>query len=470
MEGMKMSLKDNICILHISDLHFGIEKVKPGLREYRNTVLEKFLSWYGDMVKKNVNEAPEVLVVSGDISFTGAEEDFSEAKVFFEKLLNTKGNKIEPNNIVVCFGNHDMNGERYISYNARSKAFADRFTSCPLDRPAFNIGFDEFVSYDIEVENMFHRFENVERFCDEMKFSKACHRNEDSYKHAYGSCGSVKGIDFVVLNTEWDFWGNADVDAKKGGALRIGAKTYLDAASTAGYNERILVELGTPARFVVYHRPLENLHVHERFVPGSKSADRRTGNLIIQNNDVSLNGHIHVRGVKCVDYTHTIIVAGALYNDNTWDFSCNMITIPKVLEEGRNECELKVFEYDSNLIEWLDDARGKKFQFWIYRYRGAREIKEFIRKFRAWFDSEERRRGQDVEIKKGLIDVYVSLGCREEVFVTLMGKKEFEELKEMLKVKTNFVTLREGLRLMDVSQNSSGGIFVQNEQEKEKLL
>ena len=139
-----MIRRDETVILHISDLHFGIEKKYPEIKGYRDEVLEKFKTSYARMIANGPNHAPDVLVVSGDIAFDGSPEDYEKAKDFFEYLLSKElpGNKLDKESIILCLGNHDMDGKDI------KRDFDGRWTDYhekkPRYRPPPDIPFDDF--------------------------------------------------------------------------------------------------------------------------------------------------------------------------------------------------------------------------------------------------------------------------------------------------------------------------------------
>ena len=163
----------------------------------------------------------------------------------------------------------------------------------------------------------------------------------------------VRGIDFVCLNTEWDFWGS-----KLGGAidqsnspLRIGLTNYEQAMTTLVSPS---YALGQPPRFVVYHRPLEHLHRYEQIQKNPKYNDKCVGNRIVLETDVSLTGHDHdQRGIYAYNGKHTRIAAGTIYAKKYYSFSCNLLSVPKNPVAGFNPCMIRQFRYSTEFSKWL---------------------------------------------------------------------------------------------------------------------
>jgi predicted phosphodiesterase len=459
--------EDKTFILHMSDLHFGIEngseEVCKKVAAYRDTVLEEFLKRYKRMLEERPREKPEILVVSGDIAFTGSADEYESAKKFFERFLNTEGNAINRDCVIVCFGNHDMDGESNIE--RKDGRFEDKHSSSRggLTRPGPNIGFNEFWECGLDVEEKYKRFENAEKFCEDMGFVALNQGKTSVYKYAFGARTNVKGIDFVVLNTEWDFWGKGDVEAddKKNNnrkVLRVGVETYLNSARVAGYNDRGLFDLETPPRFVVYHRPLKCLHKHERYVEGSTVADRKTGNLIVEKNDVSLNGHEHKSDVRRERPTHAVVLAGTMYSTDTWAFSCNKIGVPKQLKSGLNTCSVDVIHYVSGDGGWFCDKSGSGDSFGIFRTKYSKQVADFLCKYYELRDSQKKRDGNEEKIKKELQDMLESIPDISGALEAVWGGA-YEKMMARLEKRKKCVMERDKIE----EQSSSGGFSVRND-------
>lgn len=83
-------------ILHISDLHFGDPKATLN-REEGSRVLKNLLLKAGPDV---------ILVLSGDISFKGQKQGYTEAHDALQAVLETSA--VPRDRIIVCPGNHDV--------------------------------------------------------------------------------------------------------------------------------------------------------------------------------------------------------------------------------------------------------------------------------------------------------------------------------------------------------------------------
>jgi len=86
-------------IIHLSDVHFG-NNGPTFVNESIKKPLVKLL---------NEIESPVVLVISGDVTFKGSEAGFTEAKDFFDEILQSSN--LDREHIIACPGNHDLNAE-----------------------------------------------------------------------------------------------------------------------------------------------------------------------------------------------------------------------------------------------------------------------------------------------------------------------------------------------------------------------
>ena len=458
---------DKTIIMHISDLHFGIEQNKPMVRDYRKKVLTTFKRDFINMITQDPGLAPDILVVSGDIAYDGSAKNYKEAESFFNWITNEdiKGNKISRENVIICFGNHDVHAlgikfepgpatGLWIDYTARRT----------LSRPEPNCDFKQYYEFELDIDKRYHRFKNAEDFCKKMGFV-ALKSNSRRYKYAYGY-RSVKGIDFISLNTEWDFWGDKDKNAK--GQLRIGSNLYLEA--TSNFKGKDLFDLDTPPRFVIYHRPLECLHIQEQRSPESHIADRIVGNMIFHENDVSLNGHIHLSSLRTTG-THTQITAGSVHTNDKWEFTCNLIFVPKVLIEGLNKCSVLLYKYNSEFSLWHLDPFSESNNFNIVRSNKYKQIVDYIIKFREWIKKRDGLVREQLKNELVLLSDETSIS----ILITLLSEAGLHEIKKELEgTKLTTFTLQGKFQGKDDNSGpaggSSGGFTKSDEKVKELIL
>jgi len=417
-------------ILHISDLHFGIEKYNSKVAEIRENILGEFKKSYSSMISKNPDWAPDILVVSGDIAYDGSPEDYEKAEPFFNWITNKdlKNNKISKGDVVLCFGNHDVHAN---CMKIKNGVAFDHQLNDFVDRPEPNLDFEKYFQYNLDVNERYHRFEHIENFCERMGFVSLTSSSK-RYKYAFGYC-NVKGIDFISFNTEWDFWGAGDKAAKDTNVLRIGSNLCLKTMENFGN----LFDKNPNPRFIVYHRPLTCLHKHEQYEPSQHFTDRdrrKVGNIIVRQSDVSLNGHTHSNAI-IKKSTHTIVTAGSIHSDDTWNFSCNLIFVPKPLVEEYNECTVRLFKYYATLDHntWKVNKNLNDKSFYIYRNEDFELVEDFVAAYDDWIENREKiSREEVIEYQNKLIQLLGQLEDKIHLLLTIFGQKGLNEIRNEL--------------------------------------
>lgn len=243
-------------ILFMSDLHYGLSKIKDSeidydrYRDSRKKVLESLIqhltnnyqSRYNKRIEKT-RQKIDLLAFSGDIGWTGSKKDYEEFfNDFLDRLLKLE--LIEPGRLVVCMGNHDIDRNRADRDAKKTKNQAvSRFplpetgsmngildNLNPSDKKIMNIRFKHFEAASmafaecgaIPLENSFtvHSVEGVK---------------SELATYTYGYCQPIPGIHFLVLNSAWDHR-SAEKDPNHSGKkipmmgrLRTGTDTCMDA-------------------------------------------------------------------------------------------------------------------------------------------------------------------------------------------------------------------------------------------------
>jgi len=441
--------RDSIVIMHIADMHFGIPERRQ-TSSYRQDMIDTLIERVSGLPD---NRKPDILVVSGDIAWRGSDTDFKLAEEFFFEFFTKEGINIKESDTVVCFGNHDVDTEDLRQVPSNSNQAFDKLLVQSngsmgdfVDRPPIDSAVtsmdraiaDKYALSTTDVEKYYHRFEKVEQFCSNMGFKvllnpSTCHK----YRHAYGSC-RIKGVDFICLNTEWDFFGKTDKDHIAKGHLRVGQALYraANAALESRYRYRFIpFAIGVPARFVVTHRSQAYLHESEQYSNDPFDFDKRVGNLIYSN-DVSLNGHEHVPDLEFYNYTlHTRISAGAIHTTDRAEFSFNLITIPKKLAPGSNQCKSELYIYRPGRLPTWDLVRDKTKNFHITRLEKDSRLLPLLDKFdkmNIW----ERIANSQRSVHGNMIateieSIYSELTqCDFDVLQFLLGEGFFDDLRK----------------------------------------
>ncbi len=91
-------------ILHISDLHINSQENFD-----RSVVLDPLIERIEEDRRNGLQ--PEIIIMSGDVAYSGKEEEYALAKTFFDKLLSTL--KLPAERLFIVPGNHDTDCNEY---------------------------------------------------------------------------------------------------------------------------------------------------------------------------------------------------------------------------------------------------------------------------------------------------------------------------------------------------------------------
>lgn len=115
MFSYKEPIMNELNILHLSDLHFGIElfsDIKEDVIEKRIEILNKLNEKLSNLKQ---NWRPDIIAISGDIGFSGEKENYDDAWNWINELL--KNLNLNTDKLILCPGNHD----RYIKDIIKTK-------------------------------------------------------------------------------------------------------------------------------------------------------------------------------------------------------------------------------------------------------------------------------------------------------------------------------------------------------------
>lgn len=166
-ESTPISSKQSPVIMHISDIHYGIEGAVSEINAYAST-LNALQRDIADNYPREGIPKPNLVVVSGDITKKGALEGYGSAKTFLNELGKLLG--IATEHILLVPGNHDVNRafSRFAcnldpfdeSITAEGKPFGGYY---PYRFGPFKTFFDDFYDrkyvYSLETNHMFTIFD-----------------------------------------------------------------------------------------------------------------------------------------------------------------------------------------------------------------------------------------------------------------------------------------------------------------------
>jgi len=291
-------MTNRINILHLSDLHFGIEPspdIGPTAVAQRNNTLNSLLM---ELSCLEPEWQPRIVVVSGDIGWKGKKEDYEKARTWLDSLLSIL--KLTPDELILCPGNHDIDRDKTIS----------------MRRPASPKEADDWLKVE-RIENFTLPFKE---FID---FSKALQIPSLSIAgKSYWLMGKreVSGIHVVALNSAW--FSRAKDDK---GELWIGLPQLevMNAASQlidpSKYDNEVIT-------ISILHHPPSDLHDAEYNTSDARKASFR---YLSEHCHVILSGHSH----GAIDPPHRefnqtyLFKGGATYAGNQYRNNFSLLQI-----------------------------------------------------------------------------------------------------------------------------------------------
>ena len=261
--------------LHLSDLHFrsGDDRAWD-----RNVVLRPLLIDIKERMAADYLR-PDLILVSGDIAFSGQPVEYVLAKQFFDELLKVTG--LPKDRLFVVPGNHDVD-RKAISRGAA--AIAGTLT----DRMAVN----ELLTHSEDRRLVLRRQEAYGAFVNEY-FAGHLEFDDDGFFYTRMIEVAKQRVAVLGLNSAWLSAGDADR-----GRLALGeqqVRLALERTSDAGL------------RIALMHHPLDWLQEFDR---------NDCEDLLLQGCAFILHGHLHRAGLlslKTPDAGGMILAAGACY-------------------------------------------------------------------------------------------------------------------------------------------------------------
>lgn len=247
-------------ILHISDLHFGWEGGDASQKGEREVSLNGLLS---ELSKLDVQWKPSIVCLTGDVGWSGAESNYTEAKGWLDRLIECCS--LDYQRLVVCPGNHDV----------------FRQVARKVARPTTPEEADEVLAAPPIEEQYMRPFSAYTEFCKTIGLPPSQLGTYASY--LVGERG-LDELRFVVLNSAWFAKGDDDE-----GKLWVGLPhlRYLEA-----HGQLPLLEFDGkgPVTMALMHHPPDWLRTEERHVSGTRP---NTVDYLARRCHVLLTGHTH---------------------------------------------------------------------------------------------------------------------------------------------------------------------------------
>lgn len=301
--------KDEVNILHLSDLHYGIEN-DPGYNGKRSTfrqkeVFKKLIKTFANNDSVPESWKPDIVVISGDIGWKGSKDDYELFQnEFLTPLTNTLA--IDKQKVITCPGNHDI-----------IRTEAEGFERPYKDQRALEV---KPISRESIGTRRVKHFENyVNSMCegDPQKMCQSITFEEWPW------------VRFLIMNSAWDCRDNTDE-----GKLRVGLKLLEEIAGPEDEDEVVVSIFHHPHNevndynFENEKRTKRNwLHITER------EPEHLDGtcflNFLEQRSDFVLNGHIHqeTKPQHSKEAKAIQLISGAAYSNDTTRYHCRILKL-----------------------------------------------------------------------------------------------------------------------------------------------
>ncbi|MCP4132794.1 MAG: metallophosphoesterase, partial [bacterium] len=313
-----MSQKVNI--LHLSDLHFGYNsdpKANSTAVAQRKNTLDGI---FKELKSVDAGWQPDVVAISGDIAWKGSDNNYEEAALWLNELLDLLN--LEPEQLIICPGNHDIDRSKTKGFNPPSSAEEA----------------DDWLKIE-ELENPIRPFKAFSSFCEKMKLSSFKIGEKELY---LTGVKQAAGIRFLALNSAWYCRGDDDK-----GKLWLGLPQLevMESHSQLVNPDKYDID---PVTIALFHHPPGCLHDAEQHSYGNRIS---TYKYLYQRCHIMLCGHVHSEAVDPparMGRHAALFTGGASYAGNTYR---NNFSILQVDAADRSATSL-IFEFDPLERQW----------------------------------------------------------------------------------------------------------------------
>lgn len=268
--------------LHLSDLHL---RVLTGWEQ--DTVLSTMLTDIRNRYERD--DRPEIVFLTGDIAFSGKEEEYVFAESFVRKLCSVINLPTE--RLCIVPGNHDID----LSREEDAVAGARKTLTSAIE-------VDRFFGNEGRRKTLFARQAAFREFANRVLDSAAPTYSPSSYVHFRMLKVGALRVRALLLDSTW-LAGGGSSDA---GELLVGERQILDCADP---DDECLT-------FALLHHPFAWLREFEQV---------SIENLVTRSAHICLRGHVHTPDLRATDGPQgrlTTFTAGAAFQnrmaDNTY--------------------------------------------------------------------------------------------------------------------------------------------------------
>lgn len=335
---------EELVILHISDLHFGIENDKTEQTKYvrlrQRESLKSLIETIKSIVEITPDWKPNIIAISGDISWSGQPDEYKLYKKHFAVPLSEALN-ISQDHIITCPGNHDIIRNKVYGLSRHPKESID---------PDVN---------DLNIAEISKQAKHFKGYVDEL-----CN-GDSSQLCKIVSYPEYPWVSFLSLNSAWDCRNDADE-----GRLRVGLplfETLIDNVPDENYvitlfhhphtevDDYIETIDGNRNR-VIKCKKRQWLHISEResVYPGGRSFT----DYVEQKSTFILNGHIHKETEPQKLNKSIQLISGTLYSNDTPKYHCRLLKLSK----KKDPCYRDLRRNLGDDGDW-EVTQSKRFQF-----------------------------------------------------------------------------------------------------------
>lgn len=352
-------------ILHISDLHFGIEN-KNGIelpidfKLRREFVLEALI----DKLKVySATTEIDVVIISGDVGFLCTEQEYEEFEKWIGDLLNAIN--VEPSNVIICPGNHDF----------------DR--SCKVEKITSE-NFLSLLSVDKISERIspFNHFQNMcQRLGVPILTNSAKVINDNRIDYLYGIYYLEKyNILFTILNSSWNEGEKVDNQSRWLGISLVRDVDLLIKKIKRDNDNLIVIS--------VFHHPLTSMNSADSY---EKYDHKETSYQHLANfTSLIFNGHTHggVQEPTSINNDIKVFRSGAVHSTDTELFEFEIISINTLLWSYKQfvgkyeDSKWKIDEYNGveGAIDKYFSYGQKATDLLMNQFLGKGDISKFMKK------------------------------------------------------------------------------------------
>lgn len=393
-----------IVVLHVSDLHFGIENDRSDKTKYVRPRQREMIKSLIDTIQEIIEDSPEwkpdVIAISGDIAWTGQKSEYQLYKEYFVEPLHEILD-IPETHIITCPGNHDIMRKRAGRVARYAKDSRRKDPDVPdLDREEITGQAYFFGDYVDELCNG-----DNERICKLITFEE------------------WPWVTFLTLNSAWDCRSDDDE-----GRLRVGLPILEELIENVPENNCVITLFHHPHTEIedvdekiddVSHKKVLDivkrqwLHVSER--EPEYMGGRTFCSYVEEKSTYILNGHIHKETEPQKLGKSVRLIGGTIYSNDTPKYHCRLLKVSNSNDPAYRD--LRRIIGDRN--EKWEVTIPKKFQFdhifTIMRRKAEQKEKIFLL-------------GQKLKNAK----VQYEENKNEEVFHQLVDEVAQELLKESI--------------------------------------